>query len=265
MPIIDKYNKRSDAINSLLCVGLDPDVAKLPERFKNVEHPQFEFNKSIIDQTHEYAAAFKPNTAFYEARGSEGMKELEMTCAYLQQEHPDIFTVIDAKRADIGNTNNGSATFVFDRLAADSITVNPFLGRESLEPFLARKDKGTIVLSFTSNPGSQEFQGLSVEGRPLWQVITEIVAKEWNANDNCMFAVGATHPDEFKILRALVGEMTLLVPGVGAQGGDVQTVVATGKNANGKGLIINASRSIIFSEDPREAARSLRDEINSYR
>lgn len=265
MAIIDKYNKRSDAINSLLCVGLDPAFAKLPERFKNQPFPQFEFNKFIIDETHQFAAAFKPNTAFYEERGDQGMTELKMTMDYLRERHPDIFTIIDAKRADIGNTNEGSATFVFDWLGADAITVNPFLGREALEPFLARKDKATIVLSFTSNPGSQEFQGLLVDGKPLWQVITDTVAREWNGNDNCMFAVGATHPDEFKIIRELVGDMTLLVPGVGAQGGDARTVVETGKNSQGKGLIINASRSIIFSENPAEAAKTLQEEINSYR
>lgn len=265
MGIIDKFDVRADSMKSLLCVGLDPNLDKIPEKFRSRPNPQFEFNKWIIDETHEYAAAYKPNSAFYEARGTEGINDLKMTFDYLQEHHPGIFTVVDAKRADIGNTNAGYATFIFDWLGADAVTVNPYLGKEALEPFLARKDKGIAVLAYTSNPGSQEIQGMLINGRPLWEVITEKVAQEWNDNDNCMLAVGATHPNEFKTIRSLAGDMTLLVPGVGVQGGEVKTVVENGVNSKGKGLIINSSRGIIFSDNPREEAKKLRDEINSHR
>lgn len=262
---IDKYNQRAIKVNSLLCVGLDADFEKLPEKFKTLENPQFEFNKWIIDQTAEFAAAFKPNSAFYEARGEQGVKELKMTFDYLAKIHPDAFTICDAKRGDIGNTNNGYITFVFDWLGADAITLQPYPGKEALKPFLERKDKGCIIWCRTSNPGAGEFQDLKVEGKAVWQIVAEHVNSDWNYSNNCMLVVGATYPQELGDIRKIVGEMTLLVPGVGAQGGDVKAVVEAGKNSRGLGMIINSSRGIIFADNPAEEAKKLRDEINLYR
>jgi orotidine-5'-phosphate decarboxylase len=259
-----KYNKRAKEINSLLCVGLDADFAKIPERFKSQKFPQFEFNKWIIDETHEYAAAYKPNVAFYEARGDQGMRELKMTMEYLQMKHPEIFTICDAKRADIGNTNNGYVTSIFDWFGFDAITLHPYLGGEALQPFLGRADKASIILCRTSNPGAGELQDLELGGKPLWQIIAEKVSNLWNKNDNCMLVVGGTYPEEMKKIRSMVGDITFLVPGIGEQGGSVKEVMAAGLNTQGQGLIINSSRGIIFAENPAEEAKKLTMEIRAY-
>ena len=265
MSIINKYNKRAKKINSLLCIGLDSDFNKLPERFKKMEFPQFEFNKWIIEETHEYASAYKPNSAFYEARGDKGMRELKMTIEYLQENYPDIFTILDAKRADIGNTNSGYVEAIFDWLGFDAITLHPYLGEEALQPFLDRKDKGCIVLCRTSNSGAGEFQDLTFENKPLWQIVAEKVFYDWNKNDNCMLVVGATYPEEMKKIRSIVGDMTFLVPGIGAQGGDIKAVLNAGLNRDKLGLIINSSRGIIFSENPKKEAQKLCEEIRKYK
>lgn len=262
--IIEKYNQRAKKINSLLCVGLDTDISKIPEKFLKLEFPQFEFNKWIIGETHEYAAAYKPNSAFYEARGDKGMQELKMTMDYLNKNHPDIFIILDAKRADIGNTNGGYVTSAFDWLGTDAITLHPYLGEEALLPFLNRKDKASIILCRTSNLGASELQDLEVEGKPLWQIVAERVSEFWNKNNNCMLVVGATYPEEMKKIRALVGDMTFLVPGIGAQGGSVKDVLESGLNSQGLGLIISSSRGIIFSENPKEEAKKLCEEIRKY-
>ena len=263
--IIDKYNKRADKVNSLVCVGLDSDFAKVPERFKKLENPQFEFNKWIIDQTAEFVACYKPNSAFYEARGDAGIRELKMTMEYLQKNYADIFTICDAKRGDIGNTNNGYAEEIFDWLGFDAVTLHPYMGKESLKPFLDRADKGCVILCRTSNPGAGEIQDLIVDGKPVWQIAAKKVSDGWNYNRNCMLVVGATYPEEMKIIRSIVGDMALLVPGVGAQGGDVEATVKVGLNSDKKGMVINSSRGIIFAENPAEEAKKLRDEINKYR
>jgi orotidine-5'-phosphate decarboxylase len=263
--ILQKYNRRAEAIDSLLCVGLDISLDKVPAKFLAAEFPQFTFNRWIIDQTAEYAAAYKPNTAFYEARGAQGWVELQMTMEYLQTHYPNIVTICDAKRADIGNTNQGYVASIFDQLGFDAITLHPYLGSEALAPFLERDDKACIILCRTSNPGAGEFQDLDTGGRLLWQAVAEKVSSDWNVNGNCMLVVGATYPDEMRKIRALSPDMTFLVPGVGAQGGDVSAVVAAGLDADGKGLMINSSRGIIFSDDPALAARNLRDEINAAR
>lgn len=260
-----KYNQRAEKTNSLLCVGLDSDFSKLPSSFKEKEYPQFEFNKWIIEETAEFAAAFKLNMAFYEARGEQGMRELKMTMDYLRNHHGDIFTICDAKRADIGNTNNGYVESTFDYFGFDAITLHPYLGKEALKPFLDRKDKVSIILCRTSNPGAGELQDLPVGSKPLWQVVAEKVSSEWNNNHNCMLVAGATYPQELRVVRSIVGDMTLLVPGIDAQGGDVEATVRAGLNSSKLGMIINSSRGIIFSEDPREEAKKLRDEINKYR
>jgi orotidine-5'-phosphate decarboxylase len=263
--ILQKYERRADAVNSLLCVGLDVDSNKIPARFATAEFPQFAFNQWIIDQTAEYAAAFKPNMAFYEARGAQGFTELQMTMAYLQSHHPDVVTICDAKRADIGNTNQGYVTSIFDLLGFDAITLHPYLGGEALAPFLKRADKASIILCRTSNPGAGEFQDLEINGKPLWHAVAEKVNEEWNANANCMLVVGATYPEEMRKIRVAAPGVTFLVPGIGAQGGDVVAVVEAGIDKKGKGLMINSSRGIIFSDDPASAARELRDEINAAR
>ncbi len=253
--------------NSLVCVGLDSDIAKLPSRFLKAEHPQFEFNKWIIDQTHDLVCAYKPNSAFYEARGAAGLIELEMTLEYLHHNYSEVITIDDAKRADIGNTNNGYVQAIFDQLGFDAVTLHPYLGQEALQPFLDRADKGCIILCRTSNPGAGEFQDLAVgkTKKPLWQTIAEQVNQTWNQHQNCLLVVGATYPQEMKVIRQLVGEMTFLVPGIGAQGGDIEAVLAVGLNSQKRGLIINSARAIIFADDPRQETQKLRDEINNFR
>ncbi len=262
---VEKYNKRAKEVDSLLCVGLDADIAKIPARFLEMENPQFEFNKWIIEETHEYAAAYKPNSAFYEARGDKGIRELKMTMEYLIKNHPDIFTILDAKRADIGNTNRGYVEFIFDWLGFDAVTLHPYLGQEAIQPFLDRTDKCSIILCRTSNSGAPEFQDLEVKGKPLWQIVAEEVMQKWNKNKNCMLVVGATYPEEMKKVREIAGDITFLVPGIGAQGGEVKDVMIAGQNREGLGLCINSARGIILSENPKEEAKKLREEIRKYK
>lgn len=269
------YKKLDDIIaknNSLVCVGLDSEITKLPKHFKSDKTPQFTFNKAIIDATHDLVCAYKPNSAFYEARGVQGITELKMTCDYIRETYPQIVIILDAKRADVGSTNSGYVNFVFDWLGADAITLHPYFGKDALKPFLDRKDKGCIILCRTSNPGAGEFQDLRVGGKPLYQVVAESVVKDWNANRNCLLVVGATYPTELSIVRRIVGDMPLLVPGIGAQGGDVEKTVKAGLDSHKAGMLINSSRGILFaSGDPdfaekaREEAMRLRDEINKYR
>jgi orotidine-5'-phosphate decarboxylase len=236
--------------NSLVCVGLDSDITKLPERVKTGPHPQATFNKAIVYATQDLICAYKPNVAFYEARGAEGIEELKMTCDYIREHYPELLIILDAKRADIGNTNEGYVAFAFDYLGADAITLHPYLGREAIKPFLDRKDKGCIILCRTSNPGAGEFQDIETnEGKPLYRVVAEKIASEWNYNENCALVVGATYPDEIAIVRSIVGDMPFLIPGVGAQGGDVEATVKAGIDSKKQGAIINASRSIIFASN----------------
>jgi len=263
--IVQKYEKRAQQAGSLLCVGLDPELERIPKRFHRYKLPYFEFSKWIIEQTAEFAAAFKPNTAFFEARGSLGWRELEAISELLHTQYPAWLTICDAKRADIGHTNRAYATAIFDHLGFDAVTLSPYLGREALEPFLERRDKGCIILCRTSNPGAGGLQDLHVDGCPLWQTVAEQVARHWNINHNCMLVTGATWPREMRAIRCIAPDMTFLVPGIGAQGGDVAQIVRAGLDARGKGLIFSASRSILFSEDPAGAARSVRDEIQAAR
>jgi orotidine-5'-phosphate decarboxylase len=262
MNVIEKLNSRIDNSRSLVCVGLDSEITKIPERFQQESEPQFAFNRWIIEQTHPFAAAYKPNAAFYEARGEQGWTELRKTADYLREKHPDILTICDAKRGDMSSTNDAYVTAIFDVLGFDAVTLHPYLGSEGIRPFLDRADKGCIILCRTSNPGATEIQDLIVDGRPLWQVVAEKVNRDWNTNHNCMLVAGATYPDEMRQIRQIAGDMTFLVPGIGAQGGDIRQVVEAGLNSNGKGLIISASRSIIFADNPSEAARTMRDQIN---
>ena len=264
-PAIQKLETRIDAGDSLLCVGLDPELAKLPSTYQNQPHPLFAFCREVIDVTAPFACAFKPNTAFFEAHGAEGWRQLAMVFAHLREHHPGHFTVCDAKRADIGSTNRGFVQAVYDELGADAVTLHPYLGREALIPFLDRTDKAAIILCRTSNPGAGEFQDLRFEGAPLWQHIARSVNSAWNANGNCMLVVGATWPDEMQIIRSTAPELTFLVPGIGAQGGDIEATVRAGLRPDGKGLLLASSRAILYSEDPAAAARAARDAINSAR
>jgi orotidine-5'-phosphate decarboxylase len=256
-----KYIARSRAIGSLLCVGLDTRAADVPEPFRAAEQPQFAFNRWLIDQTHPYAAAYKINTAFYEARGAQGWAELEQTIAYLREAHPAALTICDAKRGDIGSTSGAYAEAVFDHLGFDCVTLNPYLGRDALLPFLERADKGCILLCRTSNAGSGEFQALLVEGEPLWLRVARQVAEQWDARGNCMLVVGATYPREIAAVRAIAPAMPLLIPGIGAQGGDLEATVRAGMDTDGGGMIISVSRGIAGADDPGAAAAAFRDAI----
>lgn len=265
MTTLEKYNWRVAQANSLLCVGLDSAFEHIPERFIHHEYPLFTFNRWIIEQTHEYVSAYKPNIAFYEARGDRGITSLRMTLEYLQLHHPDILTICDAKRGDVSSTSEAYASAIFDWFGFDSVTMNPYLGKDAMQPFLSRADKACIILCRTSNPDAGDLQDLQVDGKPLWQVVALKTRDEWNTYGNCMLVMGATYPAELKQVREIVGDMTLLIPGIGTQGGEVEQVVKNGLNSDDAGLIISASRSVIFSEDPAAAARKLRDEINQYR
>lgn len=266
-PALQKFLDRSRAIQSCLCVGLDADFNKLPERFLQQELPQFAFNQWIIEQTHEFAAAYKPNSAFYEARGGQGMQELKLTLQYLHENHPDIFLIDDAKRADIDSTNLGYVTAIFDELGFDAVTLHPYLGQTALAPFLDRADKVSIILCRTSNPGAGDLQDLPVGSQqdPLWKIVAQKVSQDWNTNNNCMLVVGATYPEELRQIRAVVGEeMLFLVPGVGAQGGSLTEALQAGANSKGEGLVINSARGIIFAENPRAEAQKLVEEYRAF-
>lgn len=259
---------RATANGSLVCIGLDSEVAKLPQGVD-----QLAFNKAIVDATHDLVCAYKPNTAFYEAQGAGGIQALKDTCDYIRLVAPDVLILLDAKRADIGNTNMGYVQFAYDYLGADAITLHPYLGREALEPFLLREDKGSIILCRTSNPGAGEFQDRPVDGHKLYEHVAKMVAMDWNTGGNCMLVVGATYPEEAATIRQIVGgDVWFLVPGVGAQGGNVEATMNAAQNERGDGLIISSSRDIIFASsgaDFAEAAwaktEALRSEINTYR
>lgn len=238
---------------SFLCVGLDTDINKIPEHLKKEEDPLFAFNKAIIDATHEYAVAYKPNIAFYEAHGVEGWKSLKKTIDYINENHPDIFTIADAKRGDIGNTATMYARAFFKDLNFDSVTVAPYMGRDSVEPFLQFENKHTILLALTSNPGSIDFQTGSENGQELYKRVLATSATYENA-DRLMYVVGATKATFLKEIRTLVPNSFLLVPGVGAQGGSLEEVCQYGMNDQ-VGLLINSSRGIIYASSGEDFAK----------
>ncbi|MBV9349650.1 MAG: orotidine-5'-phosphate decarboxylase [Patescibacteria group bacterium] len=268
MDFVHKIEKRLEQ-GSFICVGLDPVYEKIPEalRRENVsrEETLFAFNKAMVEATASYASAFKPNSAFYEAEGDLGWRVLRETSAYIHDRYPEIPVILDAKRADIDSTNELYARAIFDELTMDALTVHPYMGEEALRPFLERPDKGVIVLARTSNPGAGEFQDIEAHGVPLYQRVAEQVAHSWNARGNCCLVVGATYPSELAAVRNIVGEMNILVPGVGAQGGDLQKTVENGKASQGFGLIIAAARSIIYAsteDDYTKAARTAAEDLN---
>ena len=260
-----KLNKIIKKNNSLLCIGLDPVLEKLPKRFQKKKFPFFAFNKTIIDATHDLVCCYKPNSAFYEALGEKGIGELKKTCDYLQKNYPDIFIILDAKRGDIESTNEGYVQFAYDYLHADAITLHPYLGKEALQPFLQRKDKASIILCHTTNSGAQEIQDIQAGKEPFYKIIAKKVVQQWNIYNNCMMVLGAGYPDQLKEVRRLAGDMTFLVPGVGTQGADLVKTMKAGLNSKKMGMIINSSRGIIFAKNPRLEAQALRDTINTYR
>lgn len=265
MKAIDKYRRRAQRVNSLLSLGLDTRLEQVPQRFLRENHPLFAFNRSLIQATHDCICAVKPNIAFYEAHGAQGLLALRLTMEWLRANHPDILTICDAKRGDIGSTSEAYADAIFDGLGFDAVTLNPWLGRDALQPFLRRDDRACVILCRTSNPGAGEFQDLESDGCPLWLQVVQAVSEGWNERGNCMLVMGATRPQELARARRHAGEMPILVPGIGAQGGDVAAALRAGLDSRGGGLIINASRSIIHAENPRQAALALRDEINRER
>jgi orotidine-5'-phosphate decarboxylase len=256
--------------DSLLCVGLDPEIERFPRHILAQASPIFHFNKDVIDATADLVCAYKPQFAHYAAYEAED--QLERTIEYIHRTYPHLPVILDAKRGDVGNTAERYAIEAFERYGADAVTVNPYLGGDALEPFLRHQDKGIVILCRTSNPGAGELQDLVTGGRKLYQVVAELAARRWNTRGNCLLVVGATYPKELAEVRELVGEMPLLVPGVGAQGGDVAQVVHNGQTRQGTGLLISSSRGILyasggadFASAARGAAATLRASINSGR
>lgn len=256
--------------DSLLCVGLDPDPAKFPAHLKGRDDAIFEFCKSIVDVTADLVCSFKPQIAYFAARRAED--QLEALIAHIHEQHPGVPVILDAKRGDIGSTAEQYAVEAFARFQADAVTVNPYMGRDSVEPYLAFPDKGVILLCRTSNPGGSDLQFLEANGEKLYEHVARLAAEKWNSTGQIGLVVGATFPAEIARVRQIVGEMPLLVPGIGAQGGDVEATVKAGKTAAGSGLMINSSRAILYAghgEDYADAARraalATRAEINQYR
>lgn len=247
------HNKKS-----FLCIGLDVDLTKIPQHLLQLEDPIFEFNKAIIDATHDLCVAYKPNTAFYEAYGLKGWKSLEKTINYLNEKYPEIFTIADAKRGDIGNTSTMYAKAFFDDLNFDSVTVAPYMGKDSVEPFLAFENKHAIMLALTSNEGAFDFQTKNVEGKELYKVVIE-TSKIWKNSQNLMYVVGATKAEYFTEIRKIIPHSFILVPGVGAQGGSLQEVCKYGMSDN-VGLLINSSRGVIYASNERDFAEKARKE-----
>ncbi|MFA5840270.1 MAG: orotidine-5'-phosphate decarboxylase [Candidatus Margulisiibacteriota bacterium] len=256
-----KIKQTAKQNNSLLCVGLDIDLAKIPPHFLNQEDPIFLFNREIINATKDLVLAYKPNMAFYEVHGIYGIESLIKTIELINT--LGIPVILDGKRGDIGNTSAAYAKSAFEVFKADAVTVAPYMGEDSVAPFLEYKDKGIFVLCLTSNTGSKDFQTAEL-ANPLYKSVAEKV-KQWDRNKNCGLVVGATKPEALQEIRTIAGEMPILLPGVGAQGGEVEACVKFGADKNGENIIINASRSIIYSTSPREAAEKLRNEINLYR
>lgn len=240
------------AKKSFLCVGLDTDIKKIPQHLLNEEDPVFAFNKSIIDATAEHAVAYKPNTAFYEVYGAKGWASLEKTINYIKEKHPGIFVIADAKRGDIGNTSANYARAFFETLKADALTVAPYMGVDSVEPFLGFEDKWVVLLALTSNKGSKDFQYLNAEGKELYKNVL-MKSQEWADDNKMMYVVGATHPEELGEIRKMLPNHFFLVPGVGAQGGDLQAVARHGLNGQ-IGLLVNSSRGIIYASNGEDFA-----------
>jgi orotidine-5'-phosphate decarboxylase len=270
MNFIDKLRAAWANSNSLLCVGLDPDPAKLPFSLHGIPQAVFEFNRAIIDATHDLVCAYKPQIAYFAAQSAED--QLLKTMEYLRTQYPHIPIILDAKRGDIGSTAEQYAVEAFVRYGADAVTVNPYMGTDSITPFTSYQDKGVVILCRTSNVGAKDLQDLQINGEPLYVHLARKVANDWNSHGNCLLVVGATWPEQMRQIRAVVGDMPFLVPGIGAQGGDVKAMVTAGKTRDGTGLIVNSSRAVLyassgadFAQAARAVAQAARDEINLYR
>ena len=267
---IEQLERAWDVNGSLVCVGLDPEIERFPPQVVGQPSPIFQFNKAIIDATADLVCAYKPQFAHYAAYEAED--QLERTIDYIQSTYPGIPVILDSKRGDVGNTAERYAIEAFERYHADAVTVSPYLGGDSMEPFLKYEDKGVIILCRTSNPGAGDLQDLAVGGRRLFHVVADLAARRWNTRGNCALVVGATYPRELAEVREIVGNMPFLVPGVGAQGGDVAQAVQSGQTAAGAGLVISSSRGILYASSgenfvsaAREATLKLRDQINASR
>jgi len=274
MTFAERLARAQHLSGSLVCVGLDPDPAKLPKDLEGAQDrfpdalPLYAFNRRIVDATADIAAAYKPQIAFYSAQGAED--QLLASIRYIRERAPAALVILDAKRNDIGNTAEAYAREAFDRYGADAVTVNPYMGEDSVRPFLARPDRGAILLCRTSNPGAKDFQDLLIDGVPLYRRVAERAAGHWNQNRNLMLVVGATYPREMAELRQAHPEVSFLVPGVGAQGGDLEATLSAGLDAHGAGLLINSSRGIIYAgggsaDGIRAAAADLFAAINRGR
>ncbi len=270
MTFWEKLEQAARRNRSLVCVGLDPFMGKLPDCVKETDRPFFEFNRQIIDATCDWVCCYKPQAAYY--AGADRDNELKMTIEYIHERAPEVPVILDVKRGDIGSTAEQYAAEAFERYAADAVTVNPYMGFDAVKPFLDHADKGVIILCRTSNPHSGDFQNLVADGVPLYEHVARRVRDEWNYNRNAALVVGATYPEELSRLRSICPDLWFLVPGVGAQGGDLEKVVISGCNSAGNGIIVNSSRGIIFADRSEkfavaagEAAAKLRDQINSFR
>lgn len=271
MPFVSDLAAAWQKNNSLLCVGLDPDLAKFPAHLKGREDAIYRFCTAIVDATADLTCCFKPQIAYFAGESAE--EQLEALIDYIHVNHPDTPVILDAKRGDIGATAAQYAREAFVRYQADALTVNPYMGFDSIEPYLEYPDCGLIVLCRTSNPGGSDLQNLSIEGgRKLYQHVAALVAEKWNKHGQAALVVGATFPQELADVRGIVGDLPLLVPGIGAQGGDVSATLAAGQTAAGAGLMINSSRAILyagqgedFAEQARKVAQATRDEINACR
>lgn len=270
MTFIEKLKNRWTQSNSLLCVGLDPDFDRFPLSIKEKKNPYFEFCTAIVDATAEFACAFKPQIAYFASCGAEG--ELKDIIDYIHEKHPDIPVVLDSKRGDIGSTAKHYAKEAFVRYGADAVTLSPYMGFDSVQPYLEYEDRGAILLCRTSNPGGNDIQMLQVDGKPIYQRVAELASGPWNLNGQLGLVVGATYPNEIAAVRTIVGDLPLLVPGVGAQGGDINACVTAGVTKDMTGMMINSSRAILYAskaEDFKEAAarvaQETRDKINAAR
>ena len=247
---------------SFLCVGLDSDLSRIPEHLQIEDDPVFAFNKAIIDATHEYCVAYKPNLAFYEAQGVNGWRSLEHTMAYLNHYHPEIFTIADAKRGDIGNTAKQYGRAFFESMGFDAVTVAPYMGRDSVEPFLSYPEKYVILLALTSNPGAADFQTENINGNSLFEHVID-TSQQYQHAERLMYVVGATRADQLEKIRERVPHAFLLIPGVGAQGGDLREVCESGLNEQ-VGLLVNSSRAIIYASSGKDFAEAAGIKAREY-
>jgi len=270
MTFIKKLNQAWETNDSLLCVGLDPNWVKIPSHLKEYDHPIFEFCKQIVDATHDVVCGYKPQIAYFAGLSAEN--QLQMICDYIRNTYPHLPIILDSKRGDIGSTAAMYAKEAFERFQADAVTINPYMGQDSAQPFLDYADKGVVLLCRTSNPGASDIQDLEVDGVPIYEKVATMISEKWNENANCCIVVGATWPEQMRRLREITGDMPFLVPGVGAQGGDVKAILEAGQTKNGTGLIINSSRAVLYADDSptfasaaRKVAMKTRDLINQHR